>query len=96
VVIAKEPLLLVTFLKTNFCYITLKSTGKVKLSLCLIKHHAMKTCGGLDVQLHAFLTSTLDEACEFQAPTDLSSQKESQVHIALEVGVINSVYGCNE
>jgi hypothetical protein len=33
---------------------------KVKLSLCLTKHHAMKTYWGMEVQLHAFLTSALD------------------------------------
>jgi hypothetical protein len=26
---------------------------------CLMKHHATKTCGKVDVQLHAFLTSAL-------------------------------------
>jgi hypothetical protein len=30
---------------------------KVKLSLCLTKYHAMKTYWGVEVQLHAFLTS---------------------------------------
>jgi hypothetical protein len=29
-----------------------------KLSL-LLKHHTMKTCGGVEVELHAFLTSAL-------------------------------------
>jgi hypothetical protein len=33
---------------------------KVKLSLCLTKHHAMKTYLGVEVKLHAFLTSALD------------------------------------
>jgi hypothetical protein len=33
---------------------------KVKLSLCLTKHHAMKTYGGVKVQFYAFLTSVLD------------------------------------
>jgi hypothetical protein len=33
---------------------------KVKLSLCLTKHHAMKTYWGMEVYLHAFLTSALD------------------------------------
>jgi hypothetical protein len=31
---------------------------KIKLSLCLIKHYAMKTYGGVDVQVHT-LTSAL-------------------------------------
>jgi len=33
---------------------------KVKLSLCLTKHHAI-CIGGVEVQLHAFLTSAVDE-----------------------------------
>jgi hypothetical protein len=33
---------------------------KIKLSLCLTKHHAMKTYLGVEGQLHAFLTSALD------------------------------------
>jgi hypothetical protein len=32
----------------------------VKLSLCLTKHRAMKTYLGVEVELHAFLTSALD------------------------------------
>jgi hypothetical protein len=32
---------------------------EVKLSLCLTKHYAMKTYGGVGVQIHAFLTSAL-------------------------------------
>jgi len=31
-------------------------SGKVKMSLCLIWHLAMKTCGGIVVWLHALLT----------------------------------------
>jgi hypothetical protein len=34
--------------------------GKVKLSLCLTKHHAKKMYWGVEVQLHAFLISALD------------------------------------
>jgi hypothetical protein len=33
---------------------------KVKLSLCLTKNHTMKTYWGVEVELHAFLTSALD------------------------------------
>jgi hypothetical protein len=32
----------------------------VKLSLCLTKHHYIKTYWGVKVELHAFLTSELD------------------------------------
>jgi hypothetical protein len=34
--------------------------GKVNVSLCLPKYHAIKTRGEMEVQLHLFLTSTLD------------------------------------
>jgi hypothetical protein len=34
---------------------------KAKLSLCLLKHHAMKTYGADGAQLHVFLTSAQDE-----------------------------------
>jgi hypothetical protein len=33
--------------------------SEVIFSLCLIKHHAMKTVGRVEVQLHAFLTLAL-------------------------------------
>jgi hypothetical protein len=32
---------------------------KVKLSLCLIKHYAMKAYEGVDAYIHIFLTSAL-------------------------------------
>jgi len=32
----------------------------VKLSLCLTKHHVIKTYWGMDVQLHTFSTSAID------------------------------------
>jgi hypothetical protein len=32
----------------------------IMLSLHLIKHHNMKTCGGLELYIHTFLTSALD------------------------------------
>jgi hypothetical protein len=34
---------------------------KVKLSLCLTKHDGMQGYWGVEVYLHAFLTSALDE-----------------------------------
>jgi hypothetical protein len=33
---------------------------QVNLSVCLTKHHAMRTYGGVEVYFHAFLLSTLD------------------------------------
>jgi hypothetical protein len=42
------------FLLTNIVAET-----RVKFSFCCIKHHDMKTYGGLEVQLRAFLTSAL-------------------------------------
>jgi hypothetical protein len=35
---------------------------KLKLSVCLIKHHAMKTYWGVEIKAHKILTSALDEA----------------------------------
>jgi len=35
----------------------LQGKVKVKLSLCLTKHHAIRTYWGVEVQIHAFLTS---------------------------------------
>jgi hypothetical protein len=32
----------------------------MKLSLCLVKYHAMKTYVGMEVQLHTLLTSAID------------------------------------
>jgi len=34
--------------------------GKVKLFLCLTKHRATKTYWGVEVQIHAFVTSAQD------------------------------------
>jgi hypothetical protein len=38
----------------------LRIKAKVKLSLCLVKYHAMKTYGGVEEYLHTFLMSELD------------------------------------
>jgi hypothetical protein len=43
---------------------------EVKTPLCLIKHHAVKTYEGVQVQVHAFLTSELDES-QLHAPIAL-------------------------
>jgi hypothetical protein len=43
-----------------YIYIYVLHVKKVKLSLCLTKHHAMKTYWGVEEELHAFLTSILD------------------------------------
>jgi len=95
VVITKGRLVLVTDLKINFSCIKLvvKPNSKITLFLCLITHHAIKTSAGVYLQFRAFLTSTLVEACQLRAPTDLSSQSEPQVRIALGVCVINSMHG---
>jgi hypothetical protein len=38
---------------------TQRAMLRVKLSLCLTKHYATKTYGGVDVYIHVFLTSAL-------------------------------------
>jgi hypothetical protein len=45
---------------TKFGEGVLQVKVKVKKSLCLTKLHTMKTYWGVEVQLHAFLTSALD------------------------------------
>jgi len=47
----------------------------------VIKHHDMKTSGGMEVQLQAFLTSALDE---FHAPTALHPGKKPPEPIGYE------------
>jgi hypothetical protein len=42
----------------NFACIC-NNRGKVKLSVCLTKHYAIKAYGGLGVYIHVFLTSAL-------------------------------------
>jgi len=59
----------------------------VKLFLCLIKHHAMKTYGEVEVYFQAFLISALDGGeWLFNAPASLPSGKEPAVSIGQEVG----------
>jgi hypothetical protein len=40
-------------------YLACLGKGKVKLSLCLTKHYAMNTYGGVVVQIHVLLPSAL-------------------------------------
>jgi hypothetical protein len=48
----------------------------------LIKHHVMKTYGGIEVQLHAFLTSAVDEVeLSSSRLADLPPDKEPPVLI---------------
>jgi hypothetical protein len=51
-------------------------------SLCLSKHHAMKTDAGVEVQIHEFLTLALDQVGgELHAPAALRPGKYSSVPI---------------
>jgi len=43
---------------------------RIRLSLCLIEHHTMQMYGGVPVQLHRFLTSSLDEGEWFASCLD--------------------------
>jgi hypothetical protein len=55
---------------------------KVNLYLRLIKHHAMKTEGRVEVKLQVILTSTLAldvRECQFQVSTALSARKQPPV-----------------
>jgi hypothetical protein len=48
-----------------------------ELSLRLPKHHAMKTLGGVVVQLHGLLTSVLDENLNSRLKTTTSASSKS-------------------
>jgi hypothetical protein len=52
-----------------------------KLSLCLTKHYSMKTYGGVDVQIHVFLTSAQVGDGQLQAPAAFPPGKEPPVPI---------------
>jgi len=49
----------------------------VKLSMCLTKHHTSMTYGGVETELHVYLSSVLDE-CEWAAscPQALYSRRK--------------------
>jgi len=46
-------------IKSARAFVAVCLRQKVTLPQCLVKHHVMKTCGRVEVQLHAFLTSAL-------------------------------------
>jgi hypothetical protein len=56
-------------------HIPSKGHVKVKLSLCLIKGHAMKTYGGVELQLHVVLTSTLHGSGQLHAAAALPAEE---------------------
>jgi hypothetical protein len=46
--------------RRSFVAVGVGDNVKVKLSLCLIKHHGMKKYVGVEIYFHTFLTSILD------------------------------------
>jgi hypothetical protein len=64
------------------------SKKRVKLSLFLIKHHAIMTYGRAEIQLHAFLTSPLDGS-EWSVPCTscfIPPGKEPWYHLDTRLG----------
>jgi hypothetical protein len=59
----------------------------MKSSLCLIKRHAMKTCGGVEDQFQALLTSPLEgDECQLHVPANLPQGKKAPVLIGSKLG----------
>jgi hypothetical protein len=64
------------WLQSHVLNIRICLTIKVKLSLCLIKYYAMKTYGGVEVYVHAFLNSALDGGgIQIHVSVDLPREK---------------------
>ena len=55
------------------------STMNAELSVCLIKHHVMKTNQAATIRIQAFLTSTSDESGQFHTPFVVLRRKSSSV-----------------
>jgi len=55
------------------------STMDAELSVCLIKHHVMKTYQAATIHFHAFLTSTSDKSGQFHPPFVVLPRKGSSV-----------------
>jgi hypothetical protein len=67
----------------------------VNLSLCLFKHHVMKTYKRVQVQFHAFLSSALDGISgQLHAPAALTPEKEPPVPTGKEAGWPHNWSGC--
>jgi hypothetical protein len=67
---------------------------KVNLSLCLIKYHAMKTYGGEEVYLHAFLTPAPDWLSgQLHTPAALNSGKNPWYSLDRKLGGAQSRSG---
>jgi hypothetical protein len=54
---------------------------KINLFLCLSKHHAMKTYGRVEVQVHAFLTWAIDGEGPASRPSRLTLEKYKRYRI---------------
>jgi hypothetical protein len=67
-------------MEVSNCDLLRVKAKKVKLLMCLTKHHAMKTYEGVEVQLHRPMPQT-EESGQLHAPATLPPGKEPLVPI---------------
>jgi len=68
---------------------------KMKLPLCLTKYDAMKTYGGVEVQLYAILTSAPDEVdWSDSRPGHFTPVKKNRYPLDRRLGGLQSRSGC--